>query len=877
MKTPLSWLKEYVDIELPTEELARRMTLAGLEVEEIRYVGYPLPEGDKRREAKITGFAWDPDEIVVGAIHEVMPHPNADRLVLCRLEDGEEEHTVLTGAPNLFPYKGKGELDSPLKVAYAREGATVIDAYSESEETEYTTIQRKKIRGVDSYSMACSERELGISDEHEGIIILDEDAPTGLPLVDYMGDVVFDIAITPNFARDANIIGVAREIAAITGQELRYPDLDVAQRGDPIQGKVKIEITDPELNPRFAFGLIENVKIQPSPYKVRLRLKLSGVRAINALVDATNYAMLELGEPLHAFDYDILQARAQEAGAAAPTIITRAAKQGETLVTLDDEERQLDDFTVLVTDQSGPLALAGVMGGAASEVHEETTNVLLEGAAWNMINTRRTVMSQNLPSEAAYRFSRGVHPELAPQGVWRGLKLMHEWAGGTVSQGLVDEYPLPPEDPTVEITPGDVRRWLGIDLNVEEIVSILESLAFTCRVSERLSVNGEQSSVNGEQSSVNGHQSLTTDHYSLITVTTPKHRLDIGAGVVGKADLMEEIARVYGYDRVPETRMADALPPQRGNRELDIEEKLRDMLVNLGLQEVISHRLTSPENEARRFPAGEAPKEVYAPLVNPISPERSALRRSLLASVLNTVEGNYRIQDRVAIFEIGPVFLPHEGEELPVESPRLAMAITGPRSLPDWGTAGTREMDFYDLKGIVETALGALHLDGIRYERGGNPSFHPGKCADVFVGEEKIGSFGELHPLVRENYDLPETTLAAAVFDLSALTALVPTLFDVDSIPNQPPVLEDLAVVIDEDVPAEKVAALIRQTGGKILTDLRLFDVYRGDQVGEGKKSLAYSLVYQHPERTLTDKEVAKVRKSIVYRVERELGGKLRE
>ena len=243
MKTPLTWLKEYVDITLPVEDLAHRMTLAGLEVEEIRYVGYPLPDASKRREAKISGFAWEPDKIVVGAIHEVMPHPDADRLVLCRLDDGECEHTVLTGAPNLYPYKGMGELYPPLKVAYAREGATVIDGHNESKEVEYVTIKRTKIRGVESYSMACSEKELGISDEHEGIILLDADAPTGASLVDYIGDIVFDIAITPNFARDANVIGVAREIAAITSEELRYPILNVPQEGKPIQGRVKVIIT----------------------------------------------------------------------------------------------------------------------------------------------------------------------------------------------------------------------------------------------------------------------------------------------------------------------------------------------------------------------------------------------------------------------------------------------------------------------------------------------------------------------------------------------------------------------------------------------------------------------------------------------------------
>jgi len=854
MKVPISWLKDFVDITLPIEELAHRLTIAGLEVEEIRYVGLPKPEG--QQQYKITGFSWEPDKIVVGAIHEVMPHPDADRLVLCKLDDGEQIHTVLTGAPNLFKYKGKGPLETPLKVAYAREGATIINAYEPGNKP--TKLKRKKIRGVESYSMACSEKELGISDEHEGIIILDPDAPTGAPLADYIGDAVLDIAITPNFARGASIYGVAREVAAITGAELRPPTTDrepqtaVSGQSSAVGRFVNIQITDPTLNPRFTLGLIEGVKILPSPYKVQLRLKLAGVRPINAVVDATNYAMLELGEPLHAFDYDVLLRRAKAADAEVPTIITRAAQAGEKLVTLDEVERTLDDFTVLVCDQSGPLALAGVMGGLESEVTENTTRVLLEGAAWNMINTRRTVMAQNLPSEAAYRFSRGVHPELAPQGVRLGLRLMQEWAGGQVAPELVDAYPLPPEDPVIEITPADVRRWLGIKLSADEIVEILEKLDFTCEISA------------GSPSAV-------------VRVKTPPHRLDISTGVVGVADLMEEIARIYGYDRIPETRMADALPPQRTNRPLEIEERLRDLLTGLGLQEIITHRLTSPEREARALPP-DVPRDErpYFTLANPITPERSVMRHSLLASTLEIVEHNARIRERIAIFEINPIFLPVEGEELPDEQPRLVIALTGPRALPDWQGADSTPMDFYDLKGIIEHALRGLHLPEVAFQPAAHPSFHPGKCAEVRVRENPIGVMGELHPLVAENYDFPETPVLAADFDLRALIKAVPVLFKVSAIPTQPPILEDIALIVDEDVPAGEVEALIRQTGGRRVTNVRLFDVYRGEQIGAGKKSLAYSLTYQDPERTLTDKDAAKIRNKIVKRLERELGAQLR-
>jgi phenylalanyl-tRNA synthetase beta chain len=845
MKVPITWLKDFVEISLPIEELAEKLTLAGLEVEEIRYVGLPRPESATKI-TKISGFSWHPDEIVVGEIHEVMPHPDADRLVLCRLNDGKQEHIVLTGAPNLFPYKGKGDLAPTIKVAYAREGATIVDAYNESKEVAYTTLKRKKIRGVESYSMACSERELGISDEHEGIILLDGDAPTGKPLADYMGDAVLDIAITPNIARAASILGIAREVAAITGGKLTLPKLEPLMEGKPIEGRIKIEIKEPELNPRFVLGLIENVEIKPSPYWVQRRLKLAGVRPIDSIVDATNYTMLEIGEPLHAFDYDVLLKRA---GGKTPKIITRRAAKGETLTTLDDVERKLDDYTVLVTDQSGPLALAGVMGGAETEVSEKTKNVLLEGASWNYVNTRRTVSSQALPSEAAYRFERGVHPEVASQGVMRCLEWMRKWTGGVVATGLVDEYPLPPEDPIVELCTTDIQRWLGINLSASEIAEILQKLDFKTKI------KGDA-----------------------LTVTAPPYRLDIGEGMVGKADLMEEIARIYGYDRIPETNLADGLPDQVGNRELELEEKIRDILSGLGLQEVVTYRITSPEAEARAVPAEFSLKgRKYLKIANPISSDKTVMRQDLLASMLDIVEKNYRNRERVALFELGPEFIPvSEAKDQVDERLRLCLILTGARTHLSWQNPDQEEMDYYDLKGLLEGLFDALHIGEVSFSSDQAPSFHPGKCAKVEKGDNKIGLMGEINPLVMQNYKLPDSPLIAAILDVDPLLAEVDDLYDVEPIPDQPPILEDLALVVDEDIPAQSVQAMIEQTGGKMLTEVRLFDLYRGEQVGEGKKSLAYSLVYQHPEKTLTDKEVLAIRNKIVKRLEKELGAQLR-
>jgi phenylalanyl-tRNA synthetase beta chain len=678
-----------------------------------------------------------------------------------------------------------------------------------------------------------------------------------MPLVEYMGDAVLEIAIMPNIARDANILGIAREIAALTGQKLRDPrgKTDPWKPDAPsIEGRAAIEIRQPEFNPRFVLGLIENIEIKPSPYEIQRRLRLSGMRPINNIVDATNYAMWEIGEPLHAFDYDILVQRASDKASrpgTPPTIITRTAQQGERLTTLDDIEHILDDFTVLVCDTAGALSIAGIMGGAESEVNASTRSVLLEGAAWNFINIRRTLSAQRMSSEAAYRFSRGVHPAMASHGVRRGLELMQSWSGGLVSKGLIDNYPLPPLNPTVEITTSDVKRWLGIELSPDEVSSILTSLEFKVQISGQT-----------------------------IRATTPDHRLDIGQGVIGKADLMEEIARVYGYDRIPETRMADALPPQRGNPGLEREERVRDVLVNLGLQEVIGYRLTSPERESRLYPpASGSEGKAYVRLVNPISSDRVVMRRSLLASVLDVVERNSRLQERLALFEIGPVFIPSEKEVLPEELVRLAFVLTGPRDPRGWQPSDTGLMDFYDLKGVASALLEALHLPDIRFEPAQDPAFHPGKYARLLIGQQELGVLGELHPLVVERYDLPDIRTApilAAEFYLQPILDSIPERYPVQPVPAFPPVLEDLAIVIEEDVPAERVAEVIRAAGGDTVSDVRLFDVYRGEQAGAGMKSLAYSLTYLALDRTLTDQEVAAIRHRIVRSLEKELGAKLR-
>lgn len=864
MKLPISWLKDYIDLDgLSVEEIARKLTLAGLEVDEIKYAGLPMPaaKNGERHEFKTSGIGWDRDKIVVAEIREVNPHPNADRLTLLDLYDGEKSQVVLTGAPNIFHLKGTGKLAKPIKVAYAKEGTTLYDGHADG--LVLTTLKRAKIRGVESYSMVASEKELGISEEHEGIIILDDEAPVGMPLVDYMGDAVLDISILPNMARNANVIGVARELSAITGRPLKKPTIDYKTEGQSVTELASIEITEPELNPRFVLGLIRDVEIKPSPYQIQRRLRLAGIRPINNIVDATNYAMIDLGEPLHAFDYDVLKERA---GKNNVKIITRSAKNGEVLTTLDGNKRTLTSSNVLVCDEKGPLSLAGVMGGAESEVYDaskevldakgietsatlgkasvrgvSTANILLEGAAWNFINIRKTAKQHNLPSEASFRFSRGVHPALAEQGVRRGLQLMAEWSGGKIAPGLVDEYPLEPVDPTVTVTPKEVKRLIGIDLTAQEIADLLTQLEFECTVD------------------------ATND---LVQAKTPPHRLDIGEGIVGVADVIEEVARSYGYDRIPETRMADALPPQIGNPIHEWEEHVRDILVDLGLQEVVSYRLTSPERESRLVSYNE-----YVRLANAIAPERRVLRRSLLASVLEAAEKNAQAES-IAMFENGPVFEPVE-HDLPNEPHKLAIVMTGLRNATAWDVKDSSVFDFFDMKGRIELLLSGLRYTNVSYTVTDAVSYlHPGKAAEVKINGQTVGVLGELHPLTKEKYEFGNAPVVAAEFDLEALRSVNPT-YGITPVADVPPVLEDIAVIVDESVPAERVASLIKQTGGKTVTNVRLFDVYHDEKIGTGKKSLAYSLTYQS-DKTMTDAEAAAIRTKIVKRLEHEVGAKLR-
>lgn len=853
MKIPLSWLKDYVDIPLPVEALAQRLTLAGLEVESIERIG----------------DFWDRDKIFVGQILEVKRHPDAERLTLARVEYGVgEPQQVVTGAPNLYPY-----IDQDLsanrgpKVAFAVVGARLIDGHSE--ERRIVRLKSSKIRGIVSEGMVCSEKELGLSDAHEGILILPDDAPVGMPLVDYLGDAVLEFSIKGAFGHLQSVVGIAREIAALTGQPLRYP-VPWADRAAQRPGVSDVDFTgivieDPDLCLRYSAALIEDVKIGPSPFWMQQRLLRAGMRPINNVVDVTNYVMLELGQPLHAFDYDLLRVRAQKPGFSdRPTIIMRRAYPGEHLTTLDGVDRALDPDMLLITDTAGAIAVAGVMGGANTEVNDVTTSVLLESANFNFLSIRRTSQMLKLNSEAANRFGKRVDPELTVRALDRACDLLAQLAGGRPRPVYGDVYPGKPEVKTITLDPAYVNRILGADIPTAEMVRILEALEF--QVDAETQGCGDTETV---------HRVAVS---SCLRVTVPSHRQDVSIA----ADLAEEIGRIYGYDRLMPTLLADELPPQRRNLALEGEEKVRDILVGAGLDEVITYSMIDIRDEEKLKGNGSAGTEIAGlaepsvTVLNPLSADRAHLRRTLLVGLLTTARSNLRFMDRVAIFEVGRVFHARPDQTLPAEPRRVAALLTGPREATTWLAHDAGPLGFFDLKGVAETLLERLHLSEVRWERFEHPAFYPGRTARLVVAGTDVGLLGELHPLARAAFDLPEQPVVVMEFDLDALLAGWGRAHAMTDISAQPPVYEDLAVVVDDAVPAGQVEALIRQSGGKLLVGVALFDVYRGSQVPPGKKSLAYALTYQAPDRTLTDEDTRKLRAKIVARLERELGATLR-
>jgi phenylalanyl-tRNA synthetase beta chain len=846
MKIPLSWLNDYVQVtDLPMEALRQRLDLVGLEVGALEVIGYPgatLP--------------WDPEKVVTAEVLRVDPHPNADRLVLAEVNyGGAANEIVVTGAPSL--YTRIGESDLHLKVAFAWEGAELYDGHAEG--WVKSRLKKSHIRGEPSRAMVCSEKELGLSEAAEDILYLPDETPVGVPLVDVLGDYVLDFDIKGPFGHLQSVYGIAREIAALYDRPLRQDPLGAAERLGLRPASeaefVDLEIADPDLCPRYTATMLRDVQVKPSPLWMKLRLQRAGMRPISNVVDITNYVMWELGQPLHAFDYGIVSPRP---GTSQPAIIVRRAAPGEQMTTLDEERRTFDNEMLLITDGEGPVGIGGVMGGLDSEVGEETQHVLLEAANFAFLNIRRTSQQLKLQTEAASRFGKRVDPELALPAAARAAELMHELASAKIDPVVVDHYPGKPETHTITYDPSLADRILGIAIPREEQTRILEALEF--------GVESEGSSW---------------------SVTVPSYRLDARLPI----DLVEEVARVYGYERFPGTVIDEKLPPLRRNRPLENEEHLRDLLVSLGLDEVISYSLISPEDESRL--TADPGRPLAWPgepveLQNPLSPERSRMRRTLLPGALRTAWSNLRHLDRIAIFEIGRIHYTSgepdvEQAETGVAEPRhLSVLMTGMRRPLWWetGEAGLEKMDYLDLKGVVDALLRSLSLyDRVAWERGQHPAFHPGRCAVVSYDGQALGALGELHPLVREAFNLPDQPVLILEWDLEVLLAIAAVAASekhIGTLSPYAPVHEDLALVVEEAMPAMKVRRTLLEAGRPLVQSVTLFDVYRGEQVGHGNKSLAFALSYQAPDRSLSERDVTKLRERLIKTVERELGARLR-
>ena len=802
MKVTYNWLKEYVDFDFSVDELSHRLTMAGLEVDAIERLGEGL------------------DSVIVARLADVSPHPDADRLTVCQVETGGETCQVVCGATN----HKTGDL-----VAFAQVGTVLPGDFK---------IKKSKIRGQLSQGMLCSEKELGLSEEAAGILILAEDLPLGQPFFEAAGlkDVQFELGLTPNRSDCLSVVGVAREVAAMTGNTLRLPEVQIAESATDINQKSSVQLEDADLCPRYTARLIEGVKIGPSPDWLVRRVEAVGMRSINNVVDVTNFVMMELGQPLHAFDYNRLRGG---------RIVVRRAAEGEMFTTLDGQERSMQTDDLMICDGEGSVALAGVMGGLNSEVEEDTTDILLESAYFNPIAIRRTSKRLGLHTESSHRFERGSDVDMAPVALDRAAALIAELAGGQVAHGILDAYPETVESLTLELSVERCNRLLGVEISQEETCKVLNSIDLT---------------------------SVTGANANLVQVTVPNFRPDIEREV----DLIEEVARLVGYERIVATMPKSQLDCQRLPRHLSLEKGVRDLMVAEGFAEIINYSFVAPESlDKIGLPAGDARRSTVA-VLNPLSEDQSVMRTTLVPGLLETAAGNlaYRNED-LALFELRPVFGVVAGEELPKEALRLTALMCGRRDPEGWSQS-SEECDFFDLKGVVEQLLESLWLTDVRWDSAESDCFyHPGKSAAVYAGDVLLGTIGELHPGLGKSYDLNRRMILCDL-DLEAVFAKAGDFPGFAPLSRYPDIARDSALLIDDAMPVSQVFATLNRVRLKDLESIVLFDVYRGEGVPEGKKSIAIRARYRALDRTLTDDLIQKQHGKLIKSLEKELGAELR-
>lgn len=763
--------------------------------------------------------------VVVGSVGSIKPHPNADKLVLCQVDIGETaELQIVCGAPNVR----EGML-APV----ATIGATLPIGL---------TIKRAKLRGETSHGMLCSEKELGLSEDAAGLMELPTDTRLGTSISEALGldDVVFELEITPNRPDCLSLIGVAREIRAETGNALKLPRVNFNETETDIREITSVTIEAPDLCPRYAARVIRGVKVGQSPAWLQQRLESVGISVINNIVDITNFVLMEYGQPLHAFDYHKL---------AENRIVVRRAAVGENITTLDEIDRELTSDMLVIADAEKPVALAGIMGGYDSEITETTADVLLESAYFNPSSIRATAKALGISTEASYRFERGADIGAVLAALDRAAQFITELAGGTICKGVVDVYPGQQPLTEIQLRPERVNFILGTTLDTSEMVQILSDLGFD------VNANGTGNYQTGEETSP-------------LQVTVPTFRSD----VTREIDLIEEIARVYGYDNIPTTLPKGDISVPAPNPRTEVRKRIKHFLLAAGMMEAINYSFCDPNCfDKIRFAADHPLRDVLK-LQNPLSPEMSVLRTTLLPSLLENAQHNRNHQiDTIALFEIGSVFIRNGAEKEPERVTGILAGQVGDGVYSN----PYREPDFYDIKGVVEGILEVCGIVDYTLQKTDAPTFHPGRNAAVLSSNRQIGIFGEAHPEVLENYDLPYKAYLFD-FDMEALVDAAIFAKRFEPIPVYPKVERDLAIVVDKAVPSDMPTGLIYATGGELVESVRLFDVYEGEQVPEGKKSLAYAITYHSATETLTDKAVNALHDKVVKRLNQELGAELR-
>lgn len=798
------WLQDYVDLTgVTADELAEKITKSGIEVEGVEV----LNEGIKG--------------VVVGHVLEREQHPNADKLSKCLLDLGEGEPVqIICGAPNV----AKGQ-----KVAVAKVGAVLPGNFK---------IKKAKLRGEESNGMICSLQELGMEGKivpkeyAEGIFVFPADAEVGADAISFLNrdDQVLELSLTPNRADCLSMLGVAYEVAAILGREVKLPETDLEPIAEKATDYVKIVVEAKEDNPLYNAKLIKNVKICPSPLWMQTRLMNAGIRPHNNVVDITNYILLEYGQPLHAFDYDRLGSK---------EILVRRALDGEKFVTLDDVERTLTSDHLVITNGTEPVALAGVMGGANSEVSSDTTTVLLEAAYFNGLTVRKASKDHGLRSEASARFEKGVDPNRVRAAGERAAYLMVKYAGGDVLKGAAEVDTLSVEPAVVSITLEKINRVLGTTLGMNDVKEIFERLQFA-------------SAIEGDT----------------ITVTAPTRRGDIKI----EEDLIEEVARLYGYDNIPITLPVGSTTPGKLSAYQKKRRVVREFLEGAGLYQAVTYSLTS-EDKAAQFTL-EIREAIR--LAMPMSEDRSVLRLSIIPQLLEVLKYNSaRQNDSLAVYETGNVFLSNGKDVLPDEEEHVAAAMTGLWHSHSW-QGEKKSVDFFVLKGILEGLFAKLGLSEQRIEfvQAQIDGMHPGRTAEIRLNGGKIGFAGQVHPSVQKDLDLKDTY----VFELSLKALLEENAepLQYEAIPRFPSITRDIALVVNKETVSGTMKEIILTAGAPLLKEAHVFDLYEGEKMEEDKKSIAFSLKYVDPERTLTDEEVTKVHERVLEALKEKAGAVLR-